>query len=82
MIKSTPTKSTPAEDSRSNSKENSTLNDAAFDPKVLDAIGGALKAHYDDLTCAPLPSKLLDLLARLEAEERREEPQEKPDTSG
>ncbi len=74
-------KSTPADDSRSNSEENSPRNDAAFDPKVLDAIGGALKAHYDDLIHAPLPSKLLDLLARLEAE-RRGGPQEKPDASG
>ena len=51
--------------------EKSTLNDAALDPKVLETIGRALKAHYDDLVHAPVPEKLLDLLARLEAEEEQ-----------
>ena len=62
--------------------EKSTLNDAALDSKVLETIGRALKAHYDDLVHAPLPEKLLDLLARLEKEEQRENPEEKPDASG
>ena len=30
-------------------------------------IGKALKAHYDDLVDAPVPSKFLDLLAQLES---------------
>ena len=30
-------------------------------------IGKALKAHYDDLVEAPVPSKFMDLLAQLEA---------------
>ena len=51
--------------------EKSTLNDAALDPKVLETIGRALKAHYDDLVHAPVPEKLLDLLAQLEAEEEQ-----------
>lgn len=45
--------------------------DAALDTKALDAIGHALKAHYDDLVYAPLPDKFTELLARLEAEEKR-----------
>jgi len=43
--------------------------EAALDTKALDAIGQALKAHYDDLVYAPLPDKFTELLARLEAEE-------------
>ena len=49
----------------------SALDDAALDPKALDAIGQALKAHYDELVYAPLPDKFVDLLARLELEEQR-----------
>ncbi len=41
-----------------------------FDAKMQDLIGRSLKAHYDDLTCAPIPDKFLELLARLEAKER------------
>ena len=58
---------------RPNAAENE-AGDAALDPKVLETIGQALKAHYDDLAGAPLPQKFLDLLARLEAEELRSEP--------
>ena len=60
---------------KSNPVENPTLNDVALDPKVLETIGRALKAHYDDLVHAPLPEKLLDLLARLEVEELETEEQ-------
>ncbi len=69
--------------------EKSTLDDAKLDSKVLETIGRALKAHYDDLVHAPLPEKLLDLLARLEKEEQQEKlenvekkPEENPDASG
>jgi len=69
--------------------EKSTLDDATLDSKVLETIGRALKAHYDDLVHAPLPEKLLDLLARLEKEEQQEKlenvekkPEENPDASG
>jgi hypothetical protein len=56
------TKSSPAHDQEPN--------DAALDPKALEAIGRALKAHYDDLIHAPLPDKFVELLSRLEAKER------------
>ena len=46
--------------------------DAVLDPKVLEAIGRALKAHYDDLLHAPLPEKFVELLDRLEAAEARD----------
>ena len=69
--------------------EKATLDDATLDPKVLETIGRALKAHYDDLVQAPLPDKLLDLLARLEKEEQQaklenaeKKPEENPDASG
>jgi Anti-sigma factor NepR len=39
--------------------------------KVQDAIGRALKAHYDDLVSAPVPDRFLVLLAELEAKEKR-----------
>lgn len=36
---------------------------------VHQALGRALKAHYEDLASAPLPDRLLVLLAELEAKE-------------
>jgi hypothetical protein len=44
--------------------------DGVLDPKALEAIGRALRAHYDDLVHAPLPDRFVELLARLEVEER------------
>jgi hypothetical protein len=41
-----------------------------LDPKIQDAIGRALKAHYDDLVSAPIPDRLLVLLSELEAKEQ------------
>lgn len=35
------------------------------------AIGQALQAHYDDLIAAPLPDRILVLLAELEAREQK-----------
>ena len=35
-----------------------------------EAIGRALKAHYDDLLRAPVPDKFMELLNRLEAKEQ------------
>jgi hypothetical protein len=57
--------------SHSNSRATDAPDEAALDVKVLDAIGRALKAHYDDLVKAPLPDRFLDLLSDLESEESR-----------
>ena len=51
--------------------------DATLDPKALEAIGRALKAHYDDLVHTPLPDKFVELLDRLEVEEQRKTSQGK-----
>lgn len=55
---------------KSNPAQNREPIDAALDPRALEAIGRALKAHYDDLVEAPLPDKFVELLGRLEAKER------------
>jgi hypothetical protein len=55
--------------------------DGALDPKALEAIGRALRAHYDDLVQAPLPQKFIDLLTQLEAEEQLCEPQGRRDAA-
>jgi hypothetical protein len=39
--------------------------------KMQEVIGRSLKAHYDDLIHAPIPDKFIELLARLEAQERK-----------
>ncbi len=49
--------------------------DIVLDPRIQDAIGKSLKAHYDDLIGAPIPDRLLVLLAELEAKERRNDQQ-------
>jgi hypothetical protein len=41
--------------------------------KMQDAIGRALEAHYVELVREPIPDRLLDLLAKLEAGELRHE---------
>ena len=56
--------------SHSNSRRNDQSGEAPLDAKVLDAIGRALKAHYDDLVKEPLPERFLDLLSDLEGEEQ------------
>jgi len=43
--------------------------DAVLDPRIQEALGKSLKAHYDDLVNAPIPARLLVLLAELEAKE-------------
>lgn len=44
--------------------------DIVLDPRIQEAIGKSLKAHYDDLVTAPVPDRFLVLLAELEAKER------------
>jgi hypothetical protein len=45
--------------------------DIVLDPRIQEAIGKSLKAHYDDLIKAPVPDRFLVLLAELEAKERK-----------
>ena len=47
---------------------------AELDPKVQDALGQALKAHYDDLISSPIPDRFLALLAELEIREQQDGP--------
>ena len=39
-------------------------------PKIQDAIGRSLIAHYNDIVGAAIPDKFLSLLAELEAKEQ------------
>ena len=57
-------------------------NVSAPDPKAVEAIGRALKAHYADLVHAPLPEKFLELLARFEVADRTPEPKGSRDAIG
>jgi hypothetical protein len=72
---------TGANMTKSNAVQNGDANEAALDPKALEAIGRALKAHYDDLVEAPLPDKFVELLARLEERERLSQTSGKRDAS-
>jgi hypothetical protein len=44
--------------------------DVVLDPKIQEAIGRSLKAHYHDIAQAPVPDRFLALLAELEAKEQ------------
>jgi FixJ family two-component response regulator len=48
---------------------NDLVDTPVLDQKIQDAIGRSLKAHYNDLVSAPVPDRLLALLAELEAKE-------------
>ena len=48
------------------------------DATPLDAIGRALRAHYDDLLREPLPPSFEALLSRLEAQDMRPDKSEEP----
>jgi len=39
--------------------------DPGLDAKAMEAIGRALRAHYDDLVKEPLPDRFNELIARL-----------------
>jgi hypothetical protein len=52
------------------------------DPKALEAIGRALKAHYAELVQAPLPERFAELLARFEVGDRIPEPKGSGDAIG
>lgn len=57
-------------DDREHGREDD-IPEAMLDPRIQEAIGKSLKAHYDDLINAPVPDRFLVLLAELEAKERR-----------
>jgi Anti-sigma factor NepR len=46
---------------------------SALDPKAAEAIGRALKADYAEFAHAPLPRRLMELLARLKVADRLSE---------
>jgi hypothetical protein len=54
-----------------NKSEDKDVVDVVLDPRIQEAIGKSLKAHYDDLIRAPVPDRFLVLLAELEAKERQ-----------
>lgn len=58
----------PDHDDKSDDKDSV---DVVLDPRIQEAIGKSLKAHYDDLIKAPVPDRFLVLLAELEAKERQ-----------
>ncbi|NDA47343.1 MAG: hypothetical protein EBY21_08740 [Alphaproteobacteria bacterium] len=43
-----------------------------LDPIVQDAIGQAIKDHYQSLVDLPLPSSMLEILAKIAARERQD----------
>jgi hypothetical protein len=45
------------------------LTDVGVDAKAMEAIGRALKAHYDHLVQAPLPERFHELVKKLDAAE-------------
>lgn len=49
-------------------------NAEAPDPKAMEAIGRALKAHYSNLVQAPLPESLSRVLARFPEGDQVSEP--------
>lgn len=61
-----------------NAFESRSPDEAPLDPAPLDAIGRALRAHYDDLLREPLPTRFEDLLAQLEAGEAAVDPGKPP----
>lgn len=56
--------------SQSNLNINQHQDEAQLDDRVVETIGRALRAHYDDLVDAPLPDRFFELLAELERRER------------
>ena len=49
-----------------------------LDPRAQDRIGAMLRQHFDDLVAAPVPDRLLVLLAELEAREQALDKEKRP----
>ena len=59
--------------------------EAGLDLKPYQAIGRALRAHYDDLLREPLPQRFEELLSRLDGDSdrtRKDAPQDKASGAG
>jgi len=59
--------------------------EVGFDLKPYEAIGRALRAHYDDLLREPLPQRFEELLSQLDVQSdapRKDAPQEKGSGGG
>ena len=54
---------------KSSASKNHSSVQATLDAKPLEALGRALRAHYDDLLQEPLPARFDELLSRLDAED-------------
>jgi hypothetical protein len=66
-------------DHGADAKTSREMRDGRANAKLQETIGRSLKAHYSDLTHAPVPDKFLELLARLELKEQSSSPQESDD---
>ncbi len=55
---------------KSSAPKDSNARETTLDGKPLDALGRALRSHYDDLLRQPLPARFEALLAELDAEEK------------
>ena len=55
---------------KSSAPQDSNVRVTTLDGKPLDALGRALRSHYDDLLRQPLPARFEMLLAQLDAEEK------------
>jgi hypothetical protein len=53
----------------SNAPRNRSSIEVAVDLKPLEAIGRALRAHYDELLQEPLPARFEELLSKLDAQD-------------
>lgn len=52
----------------SNASKDRVSTEVGFDLKPFEAIGRALRAHYDDLLREPLPERFEELLSQLDAQ--------------
>lgn len=48
-----------------------------LDPRIDALIGSKLRSYYDDLMQQPVPDRILDLLAQLDAKEKSSGPESK-----
>jgi hypothetical protein len=61
------------DDTQKRQMKKTSLKDRGLDTRSLEKIGGALKAHYEDLVRTPVPDKFLELLDQLQSKEHKSE---------